>query len=99
MILSIGPNGKKIFILLSSVSVPQFLRPLSYVHFCTDAYFQGPLLAAGTIVISLQLGVSIPAVVQLGGYQLLVVGSTGPFVCACSRKFGKRPVFLFSGMM
>jgi hypothetical protein len=45
------------------------------------------------------LGVSIPAVAQLGGYQLLVVGATGPFVCAISRKFGKRPVFLFSGTM
>jgi hypothetical protein len=45
------------------------------------------------------LGVSIPAVAQLGGYQLLVVGATGPFVCALSRKYGKRPVFLFSGMM
>src|SRR5947207_5745410 len=39
------------------------------------------------------------AVAQLGGYQLLVVGATGPFVCAISRKYGKRPVFLFSGMM
>ena len=42
---------------------------------------------------------SIPKVAQLGGYQLLVVGATGPFVCAISRKYGKRPVFLFSGMM
>lgn len=57
------------------------------------------MLAAGTVVISIELGVSIPAVAQLGGYQLLVVGATGPFVCALSRKFGKRPVFLFSGMM
>jgi MFS family permease len=51
------------------------------------------------VVISVELNVSIPAVVQLGGYQLLVVGATGPFVCAISRKYGKRPVFLFSGMM
>jgi MFS family permease len=51
------------------------------------------------VVISIELGVSIPAVAQLGGYQLLVVGATGPFVCAISRKYGKRPVFLFSGMM
>ena len=57
------------------------------------------MLAAGTVVISIELGVSIPAVAQLGGYQLLVVGATGPFVCALSRKYGKRPVFLFSGMM
>ena len=57
------------------------------------------MLAAGTVVISVELGVSIPAVAQLGGYQLLVVGATGPFVCALSRKYGKRPVFLFSGMM
>src|SRR5271170_5384137 len=62
-------------------------------------YLQGPLLAAGTVVISIDLGVSIPKVAQLGGYNLLVVGATGPFVCAISRKFGKRPVFLFSGMM
>ena len=57
------------------------------------------MLVAGTVVISIDLGVSIPAVARLGGYQLLVVGATGPFVCALSRKFGKRPVFLFSGMM
>ena len=57
------------------------------------------MLVAGTFVISVELNVSIPAVVQLGGYQLLVVGATGPFVCAISRKYGKRPIFLFSGMM
>ena len=51
------------------------------------------------VVISTELSVSMPAIAQLGGYQLLVVGATGPFVCAISRKYGKRPVFLFSGMM
>jgi MFS family permease len=51
------------------------------------------------VVISNELDVSISAVARLGGYQLLVVGATGPFVCAISRKYGKRPVFLFSGMM
>lgn len=59
----------------------------------------GPLLVPGTVVISDQFDVSITKVIQLGGYQLLVVGATGPFVCAISRKYGKRPVFLFSGMM
>lgn len=45
------------------------------------------------------MDVSIPAVAHLGGYQLLVVAVTGPIVCAVSRKFGKRPVFLFSALM
>jgi MFS family permease len=98
-ILSTGLNGRKIFTLPFSVLVLPFLLLVSYVSLSTCADFQGPLLAAGTVVISIELGVSIPAVAQLGGYQLLVVGATGPFVCALSRKFGKRPVFLFSGMM
>jgi MFS family permease len=59
----------------------------------------GPLLVAAMMVISAELDVSVTKVAQLGGYQLLVVGATGPFVCAISRKYGKRPVFLFSGLM
>ena len=59
----------------------------------------GPLLVPGMMVISKELHISVTKVAQLGGYQLLVVGATGPFVCAISSKYGKRPVFLFSGMM
>lgn len=32
----------------------------------------------------------------VSGYNLLAAGCIGPFVCAASRKYGKRPVFLAS---
>ena len=51
----------------------------------------GPLLSAGTVVISVDLQVSIAEVTILSGYQLLVAGAWGPFVSALSRKYGKRP--------
>ncbi|PSK53758.1 MFS transporter-like protein 30 [Elsinoe australis] len=55
-----------------------------------------PLLNAGTVVIAMDLGVSIPAVIQASGYQVLVVAGSATIVNAISRKFGKRPVFLAS---
>jgi hypothetical protein len=51
----------------------------------------GPLLSAGTVVISVDLQTSIADVTILSGYQLLVAGAWGPFVSALSRKYGKRP--------
>ena len=51
----------------------------------------GPLLSAGTVVISVDLQRSIADVTILSGYQLLVAGAWGPFVSALSRKYGKRP--------
>lgn len=39
------------------------------------------------------------AVVLVSGYNLLAAGCIGPIVCACSRKYGKRPVFLASTLL
>ncbi|TKX20146.1 hypothetical protein C1H76_7647 [Elsinoe australis] len=35
-------------------------------------------------------------VVLVSGYNLLIAGASGPFICAFSRKYGKRPVYLAS---
>ncbi|KAF4548423.1 Hypothetical protein D9617_28g065290 [Elsinoe fawcettii] len=55
-----------------------------------------PLLNAGTVVIAMDLGITIPAVIQASGYQVLVVAGSATIVNAIARKFGKRPVFLAS---
>ncbi|PNS21542.1 hypothetical protein CAC42_901 [Sphaceloma murrayae] len=55
-----------------------------------------PLLNAGTVVIALELGVTISAIIQASGYQLLVVAGSATVVNAIARKYGKRPVFLAS---
>lgn len=39
---------------------------------------------------------SLTKVVLVSGYNLLVAGCSGPVVCALSRKYGKRPVFIAS---
>lgn len=57
------------------------------------------LLNAALFTLSLDFGVSIGSITIISGYQLLVAGATGPFVSALSRKYGKRPVFLFSSLM
>lgn len=59
---------------------------------------QGPLLAAGAATIAGQFHQSITPIVKISGYQLLVVGATGPFVSALTRKFGRRPMFLLSSL-
>jgi MFS family permease len=66
---------------------------------CIMPSCMGPLLSAGTAVISIDLDVSIASVTELSGYQLLVAGAWGPFVSALSRKYGKRPQFLFATTM
>jgi MFS family permease len=38
----------------------------------------------------------LTTIVLVSGYNLLAAGCSGPFVCAFSRKYGKRPVFLIS---
>lgn len=37
--------------------------------------------------------------VLVSGYNLLIAGASGPFVCAFCRKFGKRPVYLASTLL
>ncbi|KAK5054415.1 hypothetical protein LTR84_001305 [Exophiala bonariae] len=65
---------------------------------CLYASTFGPLLVAGAYQISQELGVTFTDVSLLAGYQLLVAGSTGALVSALSRKWGKRPVFVFSAL-
>jgi len=65
----------------------------------------GPLLNSSIVVIAVDLQPSptllgsITDIVVVSGYNLLAVGCSGPFYCAFSRKYGKRPVFLWSGLM
>lgn len=57
-----------------------------------------PLLNSGLFVIAAQFGVPIGNITLLSGYQLLVAGASGAIVCACSRKWGKRPCLLVSSL-
>ncbi|KAF3395341.1 hypothetical protein DPV78_009215 [Talaromyces pinophilus] len=63
---------------------------------CLTASAMGPLLNSGLEIIAEEFGVSIGNITLISGYQLLVVGCSGPIVSACSRKWGKRPCFLIS---
>ena len=65
---------------------------------CIYASTLGPLLNAGLFVISTEFGVQIGDITVISGYQLLVAGASGPIASACSRKWGKRPVFLVSSL-
>ncbi|KAK0845849.1 hypothetical protein LTS16_012508 [Friedmanniomyces endolithicus] len=58
----------------------------------------GPFLNASYFEISALLGRPLPTVVLASGYNLLAAGCSGPFVCAFSRKYGKRHVFLISSL-
>jgi MFS family permease len=64
-----------------------------------NAATNGPLLNSSIVVIATELNESITNIAVLGGYNLLAAGCIGPFVCAFSRKWGKRPVFLWSTIM
>lgn len=59
----------------------------------------GPLLSAGTAVVAIDLNVSIADVTKLSGYQVLAAGCWGPFVNIFSRRYGKRPQFLFGSIV
>ena len=59
----------------------------------------GPLLNAGLSTISNDFGVPIGDITVISGYQLLVAGCFGPPVCAFSRKYGKRPLFVLSSIL
>lgn len=56
----------------------------------------GPLLNASLFAIATDLDRPIGDIAIVSGYQLLVAGSSAPFVSVLSRKFGKRPVFLIA---
>jgi MFS family permease len=48
------------------------------------------------IPIIMEFGISFTDFSLLTGYQLCAAGASGIFISACARKFGKRPVSLFS---
>ncbi|KAK5064354.1 hypothetical protein LTR84_000187 [Exophiala bonariae] len=66
---------------------------------CLYAGCTSPLLNAGLLVIAGEFKVGIMDVALLAGEQMLVVGVTSPFVLALARKYGKRPIYLFSSIM
>ncbi|KAF2201000.1 MFS general substrate transporter [Delitschia confertaspora ATCC 74209] len=57
-----------------------------------------PLLLSAVGVIARDFGKFIGTINNLSGYMLLVTSCMGPFVCAISRKYGKRPVLLVSSL-
>ncbi|OAL35692.1 hypothetical protein AYO20_05073 [Fonsecaea nubica] len=59
----------------------------------------GPILNAGIIQISLDLKRSPTDVAKLSGYSLLATGAMGPFASALGRKYGKRPMYVFSSLI
>ncbi|KAJ5385549.1 MFS general substrate transporter [Penicillium concentricum] len=65
----------------------------------TSTTVVGPLLAAGTVEVSVDLGVSVTDIALLTGYLLLAAGASGFFVSALARKFGKRPLYLLSSLL
>ena len=54
---------------------------------------------AGIVPVSLDLHKSFTDVAKLGGYLLLATGAMGPFASAFGRKYGKRPLYVFSSLM
>lgn len=57
------------------------------------------LLNPGLGVIAVDLDRSINDIAVLSSYQLLTAGASAFIVAACSRKWGKRPVFFFSSLL
>ncbi|CAK7234954.1 hypothetical protein SBRCBS47491_009125 [Sporothrix bragantina] len=66
---------------------------------CFCGSITGPLLNASLAILAVELDRSFGDLTLISGYQLLVAGACGPLVSALSRKYGKRPVFLFSSVM
>lgn len=66
-----------------------------YVYYLANIA-QGPLLNASYFYIAQQINTDLTTVVLVSGYNLLIAGASGPFICAFSRKYGKRPVYLAS---
>jgi MFS family permease len=57
-----------------------------------------PLLAAAVVIIAHDLDKSIGDINELSGYMCVVAAASGPFVCALSRRYGKRPLLLGSSL-
>lgn len=57
-----------------------------------------PLLSPALVVIALDFKKDVADITVISGYMLLVTASTGPIICALSRKYGKRPLILISSI-
>ncbi|KAJ9619323.1 hypothetical protein H2203_008652, partial [Taxawa tesnikishii (nom. ined.)] len=79
---------------------PKWKKELIIIILCLGALLNagtnGPFLNASYFPMSQQLGLPITDVVLVSGYNLLAAGCIGPFICALSRKYGKRPIYLVS---
>ncbi|KAF4458726.1 hypothetical protein FALBO_14530 [Fusarium albosuccineum] len=58
-----------------------------------------PILNAGIVQVATDLNRSFSDIAKLNGYMLLAIGAVSPFASAFARKYGKRPVFLFSSLI
>ncbi|KAK5031512.1 hypothetical protein LTR13_007840 [Exophiala sideris] len=65
---------------------PAWKKELQLIILCF-----GQILCVGT-----NINTKLSKLVLVSGYNLLAAGALGPFVCAFSRKYGKRPCFIFS---
>ncbi|KPI35680.1 putative MFS-type transporter [Cyphellophora attinorum] len=59
----------------------------------------GPILNPGIVQVAMSLNKDFTTVAQMSGYTLLATGAMGPFVSALGRKYGKRPVYVFSSVI
>ncbi|KAL2205516.1 MFS general substrate transporter [Sarocladium strictum] len=59
----------------------------------------GPILNAGIVQIAMDLKVTFTDIAKLSGYLTLALGAVSPIVSAVSRKYGKRPIFVFSSIL
>ncbi|CEN61001.1 hypothetical protein ASPCAL07671 [Aspergillus calidoustus] len=82
---------------------PGWKKELNIIILCLGAMLNagtnGPLLNASYFPIAAELNVPLTDVVLASGYNLLAAGCAGPFACAASRKYGKRPVYLVSTLL
>lgn len=82
-----------------SVASSLSIRDSASPHFADPTTTpKGPFLNASYFVIAQTVDRPLTTVVLVSGYNLLAAGCIGPFVCALSRKYGKRPVFLVSSL-
>ncbi|KIX96929.1 uncharacterized protein Z520_07043 [Fonsecaea multimorphosa CBS 102226] len=61
-----------------------------------NAATNGPFLNASYFAIAQEIKTDLTTTVLVSGYNILAAGCAGPFVCAFSRRYGKRPVFIVS---
>ena len=57
-----------------------------------------PLLSPALVVIAKDFHKDVSDITVISGYMLLVTAASGPFVSACSRKWGKRFILILSSL-